>query len=282
MEGRPHTAKRPYVDIQQAHSPDKVFALGEAASEEATLQLGQKLGMPWLVSFLARRVRSLAGLRELPKFIMIRIMGHVREKMLKEGEKLVDAGDIDDEKNLFFLYNDETELLARGELKDFKGIIHERKAKMQSENKRTSLPQVIASDGFALYGGSASTSNKEGMSNALYGVPVSPGSYEGRVHIIHDPSKAKLSQGEVLCCHGTDPSWTPLFLSAGALIMEVGGLMTHGSVVAREYGIPAVVGLDNVTERLFTGQLVRVDGLSGIIDIIEETSQDILKEPSSQ
>ena len=95
------------------------------------------------------------------------------------------------------------------------------------------------------------------------------GPYEGRIRVVHDPTKTKLNQGEVLCCHGTDPSWTPLFLSAGALVMDVGGIMTHGSVVAREYGIPAVVGLEKVTERLKTGQLVRVDGSSGTVHIVE-------------
>jgi len=281
--GRPRWREEPaplmnmlksYVEIKDEHAPDKVFAASEVAAKDAIEQLGLKLGKPWLVSFLARRIRSLAGTRELPKFTIIRIMGHLRAKKLGEGAKLVDAGIIDDARDLFYLHIDELESLAKGELNDCKGIVRQRKATMERESARTSLPRVIASDGFAYYGGSALSSNAKEGSNVLCGEPVSPGTYTGRVHIIHDPSKTKISQGEVLCCHGTDPSWTPLFLSAGALVMEVGGLMTHGSVVAREYGIPAVVGLEKVTERLSNGQLVRVDGSSGVVEIIDEGGQD--------
>lgn len=260
-----------YLQISEDNAPDRVFKRGELASENAIQQLGKQLGKPLLVSFLAKRIRCLAGIRELPKFTIIRVMGHFRAKMLEEGEKLVEAGVIDTATDLFYLYLDELESLAKGQLKNCKEIICERKATMEVESKRTHLPHLIASDGYAYYGGSVSSSlnTKEG-SNMLCGEPVSPGVYEGRIRIIHDPSKGKqLSHGDILCCHGTDPSWTPLFLSAGALVMEVGGLMTHGSVVAREYGIPAVVGLEKVTERLMTGQLVRVDGSSGTVDILD-------------
>ena len=88
--------------------------------------------------------------------------------------------------------------------------------------------------------------------------------------MVLNPSGAQLHPGEILVCPGTDPSWTPLFLAAGGLIMEVGGLMTHGSVVAREYGIPAVVGVDRATSRLLTGQRVRVDGSKGLIVVLDE------------
>jgi rifampicin phosphotransferase len=83
-----------------------------------------------------------------------------------------------------------------------------------------------------------------------------------------DPRQANLKPGEILVCPGTDPSWTPLFLTAGGLIMEVGGMMTHGAVVAREYGIPAIVSVDRATERLQTGQRIRMDGSSGVIEVL--------------
>lgn len=231
--GRPRWREQPaplmntlksYVEIDENHAPDKVFAAGEVAAKDAIQQLGQKLGKPWLVSFLARRIRSLAGLRELPKLTIIRIMGFLRAKRIEEGVKLVEAGVIDDAKDLFFLHTGELESLAKGELKDCKGVIEKRKATMKRENERSRIPRVIASDGFAFYGGSATSSNAKKGSNVLCGEPVSPGTYEGRIRIIHDPSLTQLSPGEVLCCHGTDPSWTPLFLSAGALVMKVGGL----------------------------------------------------------
>ncbi len=218
-----------YVEIDAEHAPDKVFAAGEVAAKDAIQQLGTKLGKPWLVSFLARRIRLLAGVRELPKFTAIRIMGHIRERILKEGESLVEAGAIDNATDLFYLDMDEVESLAKRKLVNCKELIQERKCTMEKETERTHLPRVIASDGFAYFGGSVTTTNREQSSDAdmLCGEPVSPGVYEGRIRIVLDPSKTKLAQGEILCCHGTDPSWTPLFLSAGALVMEVGGLMTR-------------------------------------------------------
>jgi pyruvate,water dikinase len=89
------------------------------------------------------------------------------------------------------------------------------------------------------------------------------------VHVVLDPFGAQLAPGEILVCPGTDPAWTPLFLAAGGLVMEVGGLMTHGSVVAREYGIPAVVGVGQATLLLHSGMRVRVDGSAGTIEILE-------------
>ena len=123
-------------------------------------------------------------------------------------------------------------------------------------------------DGTAVYegvGGYARDGDK-----VLLGSPVSSGQVEGRVHVVLDPYGAQLLPGEILVCPGTDPAWTPLFLSAGGLVMEVGGLMTHGSVVAREYGIPAVVGVGQATLRLRTGMRVRVDGSAGTVAILDE------------
>jgi pyruvate,water dikinase len=104
----------------------------------------------------------------------------------------------------------------------------------------------------------------------IVGSPVSPGVVEGVVHVVFDPHGAQLSPGEILVCPGTDPSWTPLFLAAGGLVMEVGGMMTHGSVVAREYGIPAVVGVNQATSRLQSGQRIRVNGSTGQITLLDD------------
>jgi len=189
--------------------------------------------------------------------------------MLDEGQKLVDSGTIDSVHDVFVLFDDELTTLGTktSESQVWQKVVADRQAVMDRERKRTRIPRVLLSDGFGFYGGAASP-NREASENALIGEPVSPGCVQGKVRIVVDPSQTRLSPGEVLVCHGTDPSWTPLFLSACALVMEVGGLMTHGSVVAREYGIPAVVGLEKVTERLKTGQLIRVDGSSGVVEIL--------------
>lgn len=100
--------------------------------------------------------------------------------------------------------------------------------------------------------------------------PVSPGVVEGVVRVVFEPQKADLKPSEILVCPGTDPAWTPLFLAAGGLVMEVGGMMTHGAIVAREYGIPAVVSVNQATTRLQTGQRVQVNGSTGQIVILDE------------
>lgn len=109
---------------------------------------------------------------------------------------------------------------------------------------------------------------------ALVGNPVSPGVVEGVVRVVHDPHTETLHPGEILVAHFTDPGWTPLFIDAAGRIMEVGGAMNHGSVVAREYGIPAVVGVRDATKKLRTGQRVRLDGNRGIIEILDEDGTD--------
>jgi pyruvate,water dikinase len=103
----------------------------------------------------------------------------------------------------------------------------------------------------------------------LIGDGVSPGIAEGPVRVVLSPHGVRLNAGEILVCRATDPGWTPLFLTAGGLVMEMGGLVTHGSVVAREYGIPAVVGVEEVTRRLRTGQRVQIDGSAGRVRVLD-------------
>jgi pyruvate,water dikinase len=151
-----------------------------------------------------------------------------------------------------------------------------RRAAYDREKQRKLIPRVLLSDGRAFYEGmSAAAGRPEAESaNLLVGSPVSPGVVEGVAHVVFDPHAVQLTPGEILVCPGTDPAWTPLFLAAGGLIMEVGGMMTHGAVVAREYGIPAVVGVSHATERIQTGEHLRVDGGSGKIIKIEQTSHE--------
>ena len=134
------------------------------------------------------------------------------------------------------------------------------------EKRRRQIPRLLLSDGQAFYEGVAASD--DAGTGVLAGSPVSPGVVEGVVRVVLDPRSAQLAPGEILVCPGTDPAWTPLFLAAGGLVMEVGGLMTHGSVVAREYGIPAVVGVHEATTRLQTGQRVRVDGTAGRVEVL--------------
>jgi pyruvate,water dikinase len=160
-----------------------------------------------------------------------------------------------------------SEFAAHSE-KHWAATVAERREAYARELRRRQVPRVLHSDGRALYDGIGRDDRDESVMTCS---PVSPGIATGDVRVVLDPGRSGLLPGEILVCRGTDPSWTPLFLTASGLVMEVGGLMTDGAVVAREYGIPAVVGLDRATERLQAGQRVSVNGSTGEIRIVAGT-----------
>ena len=267
-----------YLQIEDGPSaPDAVFSRGAAAARESTRALAaalRKARFGWfkapLATWIASRMHALAGMRESPKFTVIRSFGILREGLLESGRQLVVEGVFDRPEDLFFLHLPELRAIASGDRRDrrdWRSVVSERRAAFDREMLRRQIPRVLLSDGRAFYGGGVPSG--ETGDGVLFGTPVSPGVVEGLVRVVLDPHQARLEPGEILVCPGTDPSWTPLFLAAGGLVTEVGGMITHGSVVAREYGIPAVVGVDGATTRLATGQRVRVDGSLGHVTLIE-------------
>jgi pyruvate,water dikinase len=262
-----------YLHIAVAASPQAIFERGAEHATVAQAQLiaafRQKPGgifKAWLVRFATRRFRALGGLRETPKFFVVRLLGHFRSALLVAGQKLVAEGRLNASEDVFYLHLWELKALGSGEIRDWQTLVSERRANYARELRRKRVPRIMLSDGTAFYDAPHSAAADD--PNALTGSPVSAGVVEGMVRVVLNPHGAQLVPGEILVCPATDPAWTPLFLSAGGLVMEVGGMMTHGSVVAREYGIPAVVGVREVTTRLQTGQRVRVDGSSGVITIL--------------
>jgi pyruvate,water dikinase len=267
-----------YQDIPEDQSPPAQFVRGEQAAAAAIDQLVAQTGgaRGRLIGFIAGRIRALAGGRELPKFTIIRMMGVARGALTASGHDLVEAGLLDSPDDLFLLRLDEIEALADGPTPGLRQLVEVRRAAMDREAKRTQVPRVLVGDGRAFYEGLGDLSDEEGV---IVGSPVSPGTAEGTVRVVLDPAHSGLRHGEILVCPGTDPAWTPLFLSAAGLVTEVGGMMTHGSVVAREYGIPAVVGVHEATTRLVTGQRVRVDGTAGTIVVVDVAATTPTAEP---
>jgi pyruvate,water dikinase len=258
----------------EKNAPDVVFARGKVAAEEAITQLVAhirqgKAGLirSRLAKFFAGRARQLMGLRESPKFFAVRMMWVIHREIFKTGQEFVAAGELDRPDDLFFLSFPELKAFAAQEPREWRSLIAQRRSLFAREQQRRQLPRLLLSDGRAFYEGMA---EQKGMgSKTVMGSPVSPGVVEGKVRVVRDPSRAKLEPGEIMVCPGTDPSWTPLFLVAGGLIMEVGGMMTHGAVVAREYGIPAAVGVTEATARLVTGMKVRLNGSTGEISLLD-------------
>jgi rifampicin phosphotransferase len=279
-----------YLKIDQPDAaPDAVFARGAESGRRAVAQISAQMrrepGGWWkapLAGWLAGRVRELAGLRETPKFTIIRVFGELRAALLEAGAVWARAGWLERAEDVFFLRLADLKqlaLIAAGAPpadNPWRALVEERRAAYQREQRRRQVPRLVIGDGTTIFdgmGGSASSPPQggggiPGGENVLVGSAVSPGLVEGIAHVVLDPFGAQLAPGEILVCPGTDPAWTPLFLAAGGLVMEVGGLMTHGSVVAREYGIPAVVGVGQATQRLKTGARIRVDGSRGIVTIL--------------
>jgi phosphohistidine swiveling domain-containing protein len=268
-------ALQSYLRIEEGEqAPDVVFRRGAETAERALASLiadTRRTRFGWLKAFVmtvtARRMRALSGLRESPKFTAMTMLGTVRVGLLASGRELAARGILDTPDDIFFLHLDELKSLAAGESRDWRSAVHERRLAYAREARRRRVPRLLLTDGRAFFGGTDGGEPVAG--STLAGAPVSPGVVVGLVRVVLDPRGAQLTPGEILVCRGTDPAWTPLFLAAAGLVTEVGGLMTHGSVVAREYGIPAVVGVHDATTRLRTGARVRVDGTKGRIVILD-------------
>lgn len=265
-----------FLNIQNAEeAPDAVFARGGRVAEEAIAKLSARAKSApkgWikgrLIRFFAGRTRQLMGLRENPKFFAVRMMWVQHRELKKIGQEFVEAGELNAADDFFYLTLPELRSLAGREDKEWRRLIAERRQMFERELNRKQLPRMILSDGRAFYEGMINTNSDS--EKTVMGSPVSPGLVEGRVRVVRDPARAGLQPGEILVCPGTDPSWTPLFLIAGGLVMEVGGMMTHGAVVAREYGIPAVVGVHQATFRLETGTRIRLNGSTGEITLLDQ------------
>jgi pyruvate,water dikinase len=220
-----------------------------------------------LLGAAIRRMRLLGGMRETPKLDGVKILDLYRTALLAHGQNLAAQGQLDQADDIFFVWLDDLKNFARGQAVDLKAIVTRERADYQREWGRKPLPRLLMSTGEVFYDGMRAVNAGP---NDFVGDGVSPGVAEGIVRVVLDPRGVRLEPGEILVCPATDPGWTPLFLTAGGLIMEVGGMVTHGAVVAREYGIPAIVGVHQATTRLKTGQRVRMDGSAGVVTVVGE------------
>ncbi|MFN8201452.1 MAG: rifamycin-inactivating phosphotransferase [Solirubrobacteraceae bacterium] len=209
------------------------------------------------------RVRTFTGYREYPKYGMVSRYFVYKQALLREAERLVRAGVLAEREDVFYLRFEELHDIVRTNHVDDE-LLRQRKDAFASYQALTP-PRVLSSDGEALTGAYRRDDLPAG---ALVGLAVSAGTVEGRARIIHDVAQADLQPGDILVTTYTDPSWAPLFVAIEGLVTEVGGLMTHGAVVAREYGLPAVVGVQHATELIRDGQRIRVHGTDGYVEIL--------------
>ncbi|MER0449457.1 rifamycin-inactivating phosphotransferase [Streptomyces sp. Edi4] len=210
-----------------------------------------------------RRVRTFTGYREYPKYGIISRYFVYKQALLKEAGRLVRAGVLDEEEDIFYLRFEELRDVARSGRVDGR-LLQERREAFRSYQALTP-PRVLTSEGEALNGAYRRDDVPPG---ALSGIPVSAGTVEGRARVVLDMAHADLEAGDILVTTFTDPSWSPLFVAIAGLVTEVGGVMTHGAVIAREYGLPAVVGVEGATRRIRDGQRIRVHGTDGYVEIL--------------
>ncbi|HEY4337917.1 MAG TPA: PEP-utilizing enzyme, partial [Puia sp.] len=208
-------------------------------------------------------VRSGIGYREYPKYGKVSRTWVYKQALLREAGRLVEAGVVAAKEDLFYLDLEEFREVLRTQRAD-RALIARRKAEYAGYEKLTP-PRVLTSEGEGLSGRYSRVNVPEG---ALAGLPVSSGVIEGRARVILSMEEAGLEPGDILVTAFTDPSWTPLFVSIKGLVTEVGGLMTHGAVIAREYGLPAVVGVHDATRLIRDGQWIRVNGGEGYVEIL--------------
>lgn len=247
-------------------APDVQFRRAALESQEMVANLTRRAARKGrlrgaLVGFLLKRTRALAGMREVPKYYAILVLTRARVLLQEVGEDLAQRGRLESAEDIFFVTLPEARAALAGA--DLSSVVHERRADYEHELRRRHVPRILLSDGTEPV---AETRDALGAGDGvLRGTPASPGVVTARARVILDPTGAYLEPGEILVAPSTDPGWTPLFLTAGGLVMEMGGAMSHGAVVAREYGIPAVVGVPDATECIATDQRITVDGSVGRI-----------------
>jgi pyruvate,water dikinase len=255
-----------------AQAPDRQFRKAAREAEAQVERLvaaarGRSRLRAMLVEGALRRTRMFAGLRELPKYFIVEALAAVREQLAAVGAELAEAGRIDAPDDVFFLDLAEAHRGLDGTR--FQGIVRQRREAYEAELGRRHVPRVLLSDGTEpealriVPGGAAG--GRFGAAGVLSGTPASAGTATAPARVILDPQGAHLEPGEILVAPSTDPGWTPLFLTAGGLVMEMGGPNSHGAVVAREYGIPAVVGVADATTRIVSGHSITVDGAAGTV-----------------
>jgi rifampicin phosphotransferase len=258
-----------YVKSTRPGQHRRSFEAGKKEAELMTAKLVNRLRKK-PCGFLKARImqrlikvyRSLIGMREHPKYFIVQNLDWIKQAIMQEANTLVAAGVLQNADDIFWFSLPEIkEIIARQRAEQ--NIIEIRKSQFRLNCKLTP-PRAMTSEGEII----TPRAIVQIPTGALAGSPVSAGIVEGRARVVLKLEEAHLNKGDILVASYTDPSWTPLFPLVAGLITEVGGLMTHGSVVAREYGIPAVVGVEGATQKIADGQRIRVNGTKGIIEFL--------------
>lgn len=206
----------------------------------------------------------LGGKREALKYWMIRTVDAIRRLVMKEANNLVRLGLIESVEDIYWLDFDKIDQYKSMEKENINKLIEVNKAYYVQLNQVKNFPKIIDSRGKII-----APLPVEVKDGELAGQPISPGFVKGRVKVLRTPDEKELLPGEILVTKATDPGWTPLFINASAIILEVGGVLQHGALVAREYGKPCIAGIENVVNILEDGMEIEVDATRGILRVVK-------------
>jgi phosphoenolpyruvate synthase/pyruvate phosphate dikinase len=250
------------------YSPQVIFEEAKAAREDAyqeLLQAARKKGKRKARQFEKNYqiMVELAGYRESPKYHVALITDMFRRWVLQAAKPLAEAGRLDSAEQAFDLTMEQFERALVDPSLDLRQLAWENTRYLRRLKQVREFPRVIDSRGRILR-----APRKEAAEGELLGVAISPGLIRGPVKVLNTPDEKPVLPGDVLVARATDPGWTPLFLNAGAIVLEVGGMLQHGALVAREYGKPCVAGIENATSILRDGQAVEIDGSNGVVRFV--------------
>jgi len=252
-------------NTDEEHNPQAVFDKGLVGRQEAyEFLLGVARSKGKRREKQLRRYYNIlvtfGAYREIHKYYYIMVIDMIRKRVLSAGESLLEVGRLDSPEQVFDLTIDD---LANGlvdPLIDLRALAQKNTRFLRQIQHIRNFPRIIDSRGRILH-----PPKKEAAEGELVGEPISPGKARGQVKVLNRPDEKPVLPGEILVARATDPGWTPLFLNAGGIVLEVGGLLQHGALVAREYAKPCVAGIENVTSILSDGQVVEIDGLRGVV-----------------
>ncbi|MDY6959434.1 MAG: PEP-utilizing enzyme, partial [Halobacteriota archaeon] len=274
----PRTYENPAEFFEQLHAmslnkdeetnPQSIYEKSVKERQEAfeeLMQVAEKRGR--------RKARGLkknydvlvefGGYREIHKYYFIMIIDLFRRRVLGVAKELEEAGRIDRVEDVFDLEIDYLEEGVAGSSIDLRAIMEENTRYLKKVEHIREFPRLIDSRGKILR-----PPRKESREGELVGEMISPGIVRGKVKVLERPDEKPLLPGEILVARATDPGWTPLFINAAGVILEVGGLLQHGALVAREYGRPCIAGIEDATSLLKDGQEIEMDGASGVVKIL--------------
>jgi len=240
----------------------------KAEAYQTLLEHAARVGKEKKFKYHANVVQKVGGYREHGKYMGVFTITYLRRRALELGEKWAKEGRLDKPNDIFDLHIDDIAVGEQFPDLDLKQIARRNKAPYDSVAHVTDWPTVFDSRGKIL------RAPREDVEGGLGGDPISPGTARGRAKVLKDPYEKPLESGEVLVTKATEPSWTPIFINASAVVLEVGGPLQHGAIIAREYGIPCVSGVDSATAVIKDGDLLEVDGTNGVVKIIADEEHE--------